>query len=271
MRLIVPTLVLAALFGCGAGDKMTFVEATEALEQARLSGDGEKATQEPIELSTDFTIGAALDAAAAELRDFWESQIPCTEVTLQGKKVLVDYGTLDDACVYQGRTYAGVHQLEVFGTDPGALDVNHVWDDFTNGDVTLTGTADVRWSAEAETKRVLTNFTWDTRGERWDVSGDHVYGLEVPGGSVLDGITLEGTRAWTNDLGTWDLVMEGIAFSLDDPLPDQGAYTLTNPDGKQLVLGFERVDEDTIRATLDGARWPLVFDVSRTGVVTEVE
>ena len=65
------------------------------------------------EITTDFTIGDAVEQAAKDLRDFWQSQVPCSEVSVSGATVTVDYGTLDDNCTWRGKTYAGIHEFTV--------------------------------------------------------------------------------------------------------------------------------------------------------------
>ena len=52
--------VLALVLGTSACDSMTRGEVLEALEETRDSARGEQATQEPIEISTEFTIGDAV-------------------------------------------------------------------------------------------------------------------------------------------------------------------------------------------------------------------
>src|SRR5690348_13873537 len=102
----IPFLVLAA--GCFETEEMGVLEALDALDQVNRSGRGDQATSEAIEVSTDFTIGGALEDAAATIAEFWESQADCTKVTWEGATTTVDYGTLDDACTFHGRTYAGI-------------------------------------------------------------------------------------------------------------------------------------------------------------------
>jgi hypothetical protein len=54
-----------------------------------------------------------------------------------------------------------------------------------------------------------------------------------------------------------------------DPVPEAGSYTLTTPNDKQLVLSFERLDEDTILVSVDGARRDFEFRVTTQGEVLE--
>ena len=189
MRPIALLAPLAAA-GCFAAEEMTLLEALDALEQSHSSARGEEATGGVIEISTDFTIGAALEAAAQAIADFWESQLDCTGVTVEGNVITIDYGTLDDACVYRGYTYAGVNTITVVSTAQGDLEVLHTWTDFSNGDVAVDGGATVTWSGEDRTRRVVTEHTWTDLdlGDTVDVTGDHIQGELEAGVSVWDSI-----------------------------------------------------------------------------------
>ena len=79
MRRAWPVLVLG-LVGCEE-EEMCLVEALDALAQVNESGRGVQATSEAVEISTGFTIGAALAEAAETIGEFWDSQAPCTTVT----------------------------------------------------------------------------------------------------------------------------------------------------------------------------------------------
>lgn len=263
---------LLGLAGCEP-EEMGLLEALAALEEVNASGRGEAATSEVVEISTDFTIGGALEAAARAVADFWESQADCTEVTVQGNVTTIDYGTLEDSCTWQGRTYAGVNTVTVQSTTAGALEVLHDWSGFTNGDVTVDGGAVVTWSGEDLTRRVQTEHTWtDASGAQVDVVGDHVSGRideDVP--AWRDGFTLDGTRDWTSDSGDWTLQMSDLELRLVDPAPQAGTVDLINPAGKPLTILYERVDEDTIQATLQGLRGgDRVYHINRLGIPEEV-
>lgn len=257
--------VVAGLVGCGG--KMTLPEASEALEQARVATSYEAVTTEPIEVSTDFTLGQALADAAQELAAFWDSQADCTTVSRAGAVTTIDYGTLADRCTWEGRTYAGTHTITVLRTGLTDVAVDHAFGGFTNGELTVDGGAEVTWSADSLTRRVLTDLAWRDLTHEVDVVGDHVFGLLDEPAGVLGGFTLEGTRTWTDARGDWDLVMEDVELRLQDPAPQAGRYALTNPEGKVVGLTFERLDTDTIRCTLDGTWVPWVFDITSTGVV----
>jgi len=273
MRTTLP--VLALLSGCTT-DQMGVLEALDTLEAVNQSARGEQATAEVIEVSTDFSIGEALEAYAQAIADFWQSQAPCTTVTVEGNVVTIDYGTLDDTCEWNGHTYAGVNTITVQSTTPGELEVLHGWNGFTNGDVQVDGGAKVTWSGEDLTRRVETEHTWtDLATEaQIDVVGDHVTGRiddEVP--VWESGFTLEGTRDWTDDAeDTWSLEAAGIEWMLIDPAPQAGTVDVLAPSGRKLTIVYARVDEDTISATLVGVRGgDRVYHISRLGTVEEAE
>lgn len=266
-RIALPAVVVFHLVGCG--EEMGIFEAADALGQSARSGQGTTATQDAIEVSTDFTIGAGLEQAAEELRAFWDSQAPCTEATVQGSTLTLDFGELGDGCTFEGRTYAGVAAITVTATDAAELEVLHEWTGFHNEDVQVDGDALVTWSAAARTRRVTTEHTWTTMdGETADVTGDH----EVAVRDDDTGFVLDGVRDWRTDGGDWHLDMEDIGFRLQDPLPEEGRYVVTNPRGKVLTLGFSRLDEQTIEAVLTGVRGgDIVYHVGPTGDLERVE
>jgi hypothetical protein len=277
MRRFAVAIGLSGLCG-SAGcelDQMGMLEALDALDQVNRSGRGEQATADAIEISTDFTIGGALEQAAQTIAAFWDSQAPCTEVTVEGALVTVDYGTLDDDCRWNGKTFAGVNTVEVASTTLGELEVDHTWDGFTNGEVTVDGGALVNWSGTDLTRRVETEhtFTEEATGDQIDVVGDHVAGRideQVP--VWQSGFTLDGWREWTTDRGAWSLTMEGLELMLLDPAPQAGTSVVTAPNGKTLTIEYGRVDDDTVSATLIGVRGgDRVYHVSRLGVVKEAD
>ena len=268
------TLVLGSLtllVGCDA-DYMTGAEAFEALVESNESSRGEQATSEAIEISTDATIGDAVEAYAQALAAFWESQVDCTTVTTSGTTVTVDYGTLEDDCTYNGNTYAGIVEVSVTDISLAQIDVEHTWTGFTNGDVQVDGGAFVLWDVDDETRTVATEHTWMDvdDGTTVDVVGEHVWGYIDSDQKILGGVTLDGTRDWTSDSGEWHVDMEGLELRLQDPAPQAGLIKLTNPGGKFLQIEYTRIDDDTIEAVLTGTREPIVFHINRLGIPTEV-
>jgi hypothetical protein len=271
-RIALAASAIVVLIACEAQPEMTYAEAGDALHQSMRSSGGEEATTEAIEVSTDFTIGEGLSDIAQTLADFWDSQADCTEVTVTANSVTVDYGGLNDTCTFNGKTYGGTHGITVVRADAGDVEVDHLWTDFTDGSVTVGGTADVTWSDDSGiTRDEVHDLTW-TDGEGTLVAtGDHTLSMLDPETGVTAGFTLEGVRDWDADDELWHLDIIDVEFRLQDPVPQAGVYAVTNPEGKVLTLTFERQDEETIRATLEGTREPLLFDINRLGIPTEVE
>ncbi len=265
--------LLLALAACGSAAPMTNLEALDALGQTMRSGQGDTATSGAIQVSTEFTLGDAVDQAAQDLADFWASQADCTTVDVTGATITVDYGELSDGCVWNGRTYAGITAATITSASIGDVQVDHAWTGFTDGRVTVDGEATVLWDGSALTQDVTTTHTWsdNATGETVDVTGAHTMGT-LEGGWFFDGgITLDGDRQWTVDGDAWDLVFTGVEARWIDPAPQAGTFTVTSPAGKKLDLVFSRVDDVTIRADLEGARTPLAFEITALGQVTEVE
>lgn len=261
--------------GCFDTEEMGILEALDALEQVSRSGAGDEATTDVIEVSTDFTIGGALADAAATIASFWESQAPCATVTLADAVLTVDYGDLGDTCLWNGHTYAGVTTVTVRSTTPGELEVDHDWNAFSNGDVTVDGGAVVTWSGNDWTRHVVTDHTVVLHTEDdavIDVHGDHVSGRIDDGLPVWkSGFTLDGDRTWTTEDGEeWTLTMEGLELMLLDPAPQTGSIAVIAPNGKTLTITYARVDDDTISATLSGLRGgDRVYHISKLGLVKE--
>ncbi len=253
------------------GIPMSTAEVLEALDEAHSSARGEELVADPIEVDTDFTIGAAVEEAAEELRAWWASQAPCATVTVALGTVTVDFGELGDACVYNGHTWAGVAMATVTATELGSLEVEHDWTGLGDEEIVVDGGATVTWSGEDLTRNVVTDHTWSTRdGEvSVDVTGDHTQGLLDEAGFLAGGIWMEGTRAWTSESGSWTLDMADLEIRRIDPVPQAGITTLTSPKGKNLDVTYTRLDTDTIQIAVIGARHDLLFNVNALGVIEE--
>jgi len=258
---------------------LTPAEELEALGAAMQTQRTEAFAGEVIDITTGFTLGAARDAAAENLRDWVQSQLPCSEVTLDVDEdglpfVHMDLGTLDDACEHRGRTYAGALSVTVVSVDlAGQVVLEHEWFDVHDGELSLTGNAQVTWDAVDGplTRQVTYDGAWTSAAGVLDATGE-VLQKPYEGDTFELGFAADGHRDWTAEDGRdWSMTAEGVAARWMDPVPETGRYTVYNPDGKEAVLSFERQDEDTIRVTLSGGWSDRVLDVTRTGVVLPVE
>ena len=273
MRTLPFALLCLSLTACERAEPLTQAEARDAFSETVSSARAEAETTEIIEVSTSFTIGAAVEDAAEELRAFWESQAPCAVVSRDGASVTVDFGDLSDACTYNGHTYAGIARVTVERTDEGDVQVSHEWEGLTNGLVTVDGGADVTWSGgEDPSRHIVHDLVWSDATRSGESTGDRTQTLIDAEQGITAGIEINGVRGWTSDSGTWDLDIDGVAVRGQDPIPQAGVYTLTTPADKVLTMSFERVDDDTISMTVSGIRGgDKVWLVTAEGEVVEEE
>src|SRR5690606_20395272 len=122
MRVTVILWAAILSLGCQA---LTREEAQEALDELEVTSQVQALTSSSVEISTNFTIGDAAEQAAAELKAFVESQLPCAEVSLEGSTLSVDYGAKAGQCTYRGLTYEGQHRMTVTLGDAGETLVDH--------------------------------------------------------------------------------------------------------------------------------------------------
>lgn len=261
-------LALTVPVGCFEFDSASKVEMREALEEVVIANQGEAVENEILEITTDFTIGEAVQTIANNLRDALQSQIPCSTITVQDNTLTMDFGGLDDACVYNGQTFAGVISLEItYDATKQQAVVDHDYQDLTNGTVTLNGTKTVTW--DEKSRHVVSDLIVLRDGKSVHHTSDRVMTLLDPAAGLAGGIVINGSRHWDNDKGPWDLRIDGVEVRWVDPVPQAGDYSLDTPKGKTIDLGFSRVDADTIAVTLSSGGRELVFHVTRTGQIED--
>lgn len=248
-----------SLAGCpknksDSDDSFTRAEAQEALDEAKGAAAADSLAAASVEISTDFTIGGAVEEAAGEIRSFVKSQLPCAEITVSGATLTVEYGVNPGSCVYRGHEFTGTHEITVESNDMALVRVHHEWTGFSNGVVMLDGSADVTWDFAEKSRRVVHHAEWThlETGRTGVGEGDRTQ-TPLPGG-LAEGINVAGTRSWTGPRGRWDLAIDDVQMRWIDPVPQSGSYTLVTPKEKTLALGFERVDADTIAVTLTGPK-----------------
>lgn len=266
--LVLPMLVLT---GCPREkEELTAGEARQALEQASDAGQAEGLTSASVDISTNFTIGSAVKAGAEELGTFITTQMPCADVQLEDATLTVTYGAKPGNCVYRGHTFSGMHTVSIERNDDASVQVHHEWADFSNGVVSLDGTADVTWNFTDKTRRVQHHSEWThlKSGRTGTGNGDRVQ--SVLAGGLAEGIQVDGNRTWDGERGHWDLAIDGVQMRWTDPVPQAGSYTLVTPfDNKSVSMSFDRVDDDTIKVTVAGAKHEFSFTVSKLGDIAE--
>ncbi len=242
----------------------TRTEMREALVEVAELGDGLGAQADIIELTTSFTLGQGAQAAAEEIRSFVESQVACSTVTVEPGLVSIDFGDLGDACVYRGRTYAGVVTVAVALEGDGAR-VTHTYEGFTGGRVTMDGEAVVDWTDR--TRHIVTDLDFTSDNRDVHVESDRTQAFSGCEGALAVCVDIEGSRSWTTPRGEWSMSIEDVHARSIDPVPEAGSYTVVNPEGTEIGMSFSRVDEDTIRVDITGGRRDFTFDVTAAGQV----
>lgn len=267
--LLLPAALL--LNGCPRDQELTLAEASLAVEESTLDSQAEALSGSVVEIATNFTIGQGVEAAAEELRAYVASQLPCATIAVERGRLAIEYGAKPgQACTYKGQTYSGKHTVEIERND-GEVVVHHTWSELSNQRFSVTGRADVTWGAADRSRHATYDATWTrlSDGRTGRGSGD-VTQRELEGG-LRDGIQIDGDRSWSGQKGTWTLDINQVEARWADPVPQAGSYVVTNPEGKRLTLSFERVDGDTIRVNVDGARRDFHFNVVSTGEVSEAD
>ena len=87
---------------------------------------------------------------------------------------------------------------------------------------------------------------------------------------LAGGIEIEGERAWTGDLGRWEMTMQNVKVRPRDPVPYDGRYELVTPRDLLASVEFSRVDDDTIEMVFTGPRNTRIYQITSSGVVSEV-
>ena len=248
-------------------DELSFAQAQESLQQASASSQAENLAAASVDISTNFTIGGAVQDAAAELKAFVVSQLPCADVTVADATLTIEYGANAGNCAYRGHTFSGSSSITVTKNDMNDVVVDHEWLHLSNGVVELDGKAHVTWSASDKSRHVVHDLKWThlASGRTGEGTGDRT---QTPlAGGVSEGIQIDGSRSWTGPSGTWDLGIDGVQMRWADPVPQAGTYSLSTPYDKTVAMSFARVDDDTIQVTVTGPKRDFRFTVSKAGAI----
>ncbi|HEX3597053.1 MAG TPA: hypothetical protein VHU80_18215, partial [Polyangiaceae bacterium] len=248
-------LILLSMAGCRPVG-LTSQEAATASDELKVESQSQALTSNTVELGTNFTIGGALEHAADELRAFIASQVSCADVTLAGHALTVEYGA-QGSCLFHGQAITGEQTITISKNDDDAVVVDHVWTELSNGNVTVSGTAEVTWSKSDVSRHVVHDLKWTrlSDGREGEGKGDRVQRpLADSEGGLAAGFTETGSRSWDGRSGHWSLDIDHLDMRWVDPLPEDGSLTLDTPFDKTVSATFERPNATTIRVTLEGAR-----------------
>jgi hypothetical protein len=257
------------LMGCPRQSASISVEeAQAALEQSALASQAETLLSDGVEITTNFTIGDALDKAAEELQVFVASQLPCAHIEREAAKLSISYGVNAGNCSFHGHTFVGEHIVTVMRNAANEVAVHHEWNDFSNGRVSISGSADVNWSRTAQSRHVQHEITWTMLTGRYEGRsgtgrGDRTQAALDAGLAI--GMRVDGTRTWDSDQGHFDLDIDGVEIRWSDPVPQAGAYVLTTPKGKMLSLTFSRTTGDSINVSAKSETSEFTFAVMSDG------
>lgn len=269
--MIAPFLFGLAMVACEeAVEPLTQQEAKQGLEEAAYSSVSASLEADLVEISTHFTIGSAVNAAAEELKTFLLTQVPCADVMIANSLVTIDFGALEDGCVYNGKTYGGVVTIQIVSTDANMTVVDHEWINLTNGTATVSGTIKVTWDKQNQKRKVQHLLTWERNGEQIIAEGDRTQSLLDSTEGIAGGIKIDGVRTWTTNAGVWTLDINGIEMRPQDPVPQTGSYVLVLPNGKTMQMQFTRVDNATIQCTIQGLKRTFTFQIKALGLIEQV-
>lgn len=262
MKALLPGLLLA-LVGCQRQGPLTSAEAQEALDEMQTDTTAQALTSNTVEITTQFTIGDAVEKAASDLRAFIESQLPCASVTASAHTLTVEYG-VNGVCLFHGQSFSGSHTVSITRNDNDQVIVDHTWKNLSNGKVEVDGTAKVTWDfndLKDLTRHVQHDLKWTrlSDGRTGEGTGDRVQ--KALGGDITTGFTEDGHRAWDGKRGHWDLDISNIEVRWVDPVPQAGSLTLDTPFDKTIAASFDRVNATTIKVTLQGPNRSFDFNV----------
>lgn len=263
-RRAVGQLVLIGLGVLSTGcETLTREEAKEAVEEAQLYSQAVTLIGTTASLTENFSIGGAVEAAAQNLFDFYESQLPCAAVDLEENTLTVEYGATGEDCEHQGMTFTGTHEVTISVNDDDQVVVDHVWTELENGEMEVSGTARVIWTGgDDPSRRVEHDLMWTrlSDGRAAEGRGDRLQ--EPLDGDITVGFVVSGDAAWEGESGRWDLNISEVEMRWRDPVPQSGKYFLQTPFDKDLTVSYLRVDETTVEVSAASGKRHFEFDVT---------
>jgi hypothetical protein len=259
----VSLLLLVAGVGCTRQEPLTGEEAQQAVDEMQVDSQAQALTSNSVEITTNFTIGDAVEKAADELKSFIDTELPCAAVSVSGHTLTVQYG-VTGSCVWNGMPITGTHTVSISRNDSSEVEVDHTWSGLTNGKVEVDGTATVTWDLADPSRHIVHDLKWTrlSDGRTGEGKGDRTQRpLPDSMGGLQAGFSEDGERSWDGKLGHWDLDISGLQMRWVDPAPEAGTLTLDTPFDKSVALSFSRVDAATIHVVAQGPNRSFGFDI----------
>lgn len=268
MRFVLLAGSVLALSGClfrtQTTESISSTDAAEALDEASVSAQASELTSASIDIATNFTIGQAAAQAAQNLEGFIAAQLPCADITLSGATLTVVYGAKLGSCTWNGHNFGGTQTITIIPTGSG-VEVDHTWASFTNGVVSVSGTATVTWDSVNPSRHVTHDLAWTRIWDGRTGEGTADVTQTPLSGGVTVGFEENGTRTWTGQSGQWTLAIDGVEVRWADPVPQSGSYMLTTPSAKSAILAFSRLDDTEIQVVFTSGTSVFTFKVTETG------
>lgn len=265
---------------------MTVGEIGEALKASRDADEAANLISQSVEASTkgdvdgaiarvqtEYTMGERVRAAAQAWRDVLAEELKCAEVNVGEGTVEITYGVRTkgengEPCAHR---FEGQHNIKVERVpDAGQVEVSHEWVNLSNQKVTASGNAKVTWDLFQLSRHIDHDLTWSRNGAEaegtWRATGERTQTLLEA--SLFKGIKIDGTRTWSHSEreGAWELDIDRVEVEWGLPAPRSGTYTLTAPNDKFVSMGFEQVDDSTVRVTLETGKRKFQVDITLLGV-----
>jgi hypothetical protein len=264
-RFLFTVVALLTCAGC-RNEGLTREQAGESVEETQLAVQASALTGNTIEITTNFTIGQAVEQAAEELRSFYASQLPCAEVTLDGHTLTVEYGKTSSVCLYRGQVITGTHAVTIERNEEGQVHVDHIWLELSNQIMTVSGTANVTWQGgEDPSRHVEHELVWTRLSDGRTGTGTANLTQRPLAEGIETGFVEQGERTWIGKSGDWLLDIDDVEVRWIDPVPQAGSYALGTPFDEDLRLTFRRIDDVTIRVTAATDERSYDIDVKRAG------
>lgn len=255
---------LAPLAGCDGALLDGGDDFRTAVDEVVATGEGESLENDILEITTSFTLADGLETAATQVRAYVETQLPCAVIEAPDPNTLVvAFGAAEGDCEVNGRSLSGKVTV-AFEASVDQVVVTHTYEALTNGRATLDGSAVVTWTEAS--RHVVTDLDVETSRGSFTANGDRT---QRRLGDAGDGIVVSGTRDWSGPRGDWHVDIEDVELRGIDPVPQDGAYVLTQPNGNELTMTFDRIDDDTIEVEVTGGRRDRTFRVTSSGAVDD--